>query len=211
VNLVAVETLSMTELNKKKIRGWKRRIKEIDRWFEAYKMPDLDRFKARGEAYVKIRISPWNLVCERVPSNWYFRLIARKLVLIHDLWKDIFESEQIPYDLQIWLNYPNTIRSQIVCAKVDSYGETRDDYYRKSVRNEMLPQMWADSMQELKKFSWQQYDDEDFAFKNLQYLDKQEIEELLGLGFKEDEIIIDGVEDTRYSKKVGNVWIGRNH
>lgn len=200
-----------TDINKKKIRGWKRRIKEIDRWFEAYKMPDLDRFKARGEAYVKIRISPWNLVCERVPPNWYFRLIARKLVLIHDLWKDIFESEQIPYDLQIWLNYPNTIRSQIVCAKVDSYGKTRDDYYRKSVRNEMLPKMWADGMQELKKFSWQQYDDEDFAFKHLQYLDKQEIEELLGLGFIEDEIIIDGVEDTRYSKKVGNVWIGRNH
>src|SRR5690606_27292073 len=66
-------TERMRDVNKKKIRGWKRRIKEIDRWFEIYKMPDLDRFKTREEAYVKIRISPWNLVCERVPPNWYFR------------------------------------------------------------------------------------------------------------------------------------------
>ncbi|MCF0071398.1 hypothetical protein LZD49_13025 [Dyadobacter sp. CY261] len=204
-----VQTKSMITVNKKKIRGWKRRIKEIDRWFEAYKMPDLDRFKTKGEDYVKIRISPWNLVCERIPPNWYFRLIAQKLVLIHDIWKDIFESQQIPYDLQIWLNYPNTIRSRIVCAKVESFGEIRDNYYRESTKNNILPPMWASHVKELKNFTWQQHDDEDFAFKNLEYLDSQEIDELLKFGFNEDKIIIDGVEDTRYSRKVGNVWIGR--
>jgi len=94
----------MIEVNKKKIRGWKRRIKAIEPWFEAYKMPDLDRFKEKGSAYIKIRISPWNLICERVPPNWYFRLILQKLVLIHDSWKVIFERQQIPFDLQIWLN-----------------------------------------------------------------------------------------------------------
>src|SRR4051794_8395529 len=113
----------MTEVNKKKIRGWKRRIKAIDSWFETYRMPDLDRFQDRGSAYLKIRISPWNLLCERVPPNWYFQLILQKLVVVHDTWKVIFEREQVPFDLQIWLNYPNTIRSQVVCAKVNCVGE----------------------------------------------------------------------------------------
>jgi len=69
--------------------------------------------------------------------------------------------------------------------------------------------MWAESMPELNKFTWNRYDDEDFWFKNLHHLDQQEISELLKTGFIEDEIVIDGIIETRFSRKVGNVWIGR--
>ncbi|SEI69239.1 hypothetical protein SAMN05216327_103278 [Dyadobacter sp. SG02] len=199
----------MTTVNNKKIRGWKRRIKEIDRWFEANKMPDLSHFEARGEEFVKIRIDPWTRVCDRVPPDWYFRLVIQKLVLIYNLWEEIFERQEIPYDLQIWLNYPNTIRSEVVCASVDNIGGFRDNYYRKSTKNERLPLTWADSVPELQKFTWRQHDDEDFWFKEIHYLDQEEINELLEAGFVEEEILLEGRKEIRYSRKVGNVWIGR--
>lgn len=201
--------MSFTNTNKKKIRGWKRKVKEIDRWFEANKMPDLSHFESKGEEYVKIRIDPWNRLCERVPPDWYFRLVIQKLVLIHNLWEETFESQKIPYDLQIWLNYPNTIRSEVVCARVDDIGGVRDNYYRRSSKNGPLPLTWADSVPDLQKFSWQQHDDEDFWFKEIHSLDQGEINKLLASGFVEEKILLQGREEIRYSRKVGNVWIGR--
>lgn len=195
--------------NKKKIRGWKRKVKEVDRWFEVNKAPDLSQFESKGEEYVKIRIDPWNRLCERVPPDWYFRLVIQKLVLIHNLWEEIFESQKIPYDLQIWLNYPNTIRSEVVCARVDDIGGVRDTYYRKSPKNGPLPLSWADSVPELQKFTWQQHNDEDLWFKQIQELDEDDINELLREGFIEEKVVLEGRDETMYSKKVGNVWIGR--
>ena len=201
--------MSFANTNKKKIRGWKRKVKEIDRWFEANKMPDLRHFEAKGEEYIKIRIDPWTRVCERVPPDWYFRLVIHKLVLIHNLWEEIFKGQKIPYDLQIWLNYPNTIRSEVVCAKVDSFGGVRDNYYRKSSKNKPLPLSWADSIPELQLFTWQVHDDEDFCFKQIEELDEDEIHELLKAGFIEEKVVLESRDETMYSRKVGNVWIGR--
>lgn len=199
----------MSPTNKKKIRGWKRKVKEIDRWFEANKMPDLSYFEVKGEEYVKIRIDPFTRVTGRVPPDWYFRLIIQKLIVIHNLWQEIFDRQKIPYDLQIWLNYPNTIRSEVVCAKVDSFGGARDDYYRKSSKNKPLPLSWAKSIPELQLFTWQVHDDEDLSFKQIEELNEGEINNLLREGFIEEKVVLGGRDETMYSRKVGYVWIGR--
>lgn len=145
--------------NKKKIRGWKRRKKQIDNWFNSSKAPNLDKFYSKGEDYVTVRIDPWNRLCERIPPNWYFRLILQKLVIIHNQWKAFYENQTTPYDLQLWLNFPNTIRSEVVCAKVNLVGEKREDSYRRSNTKKWLPQEFVANNDFLNRFSWEVFDD----------------------------------------------------
>lgn len=200
----------MTNSNRKKIRGWKRRIQHIDKWFEKSKKYDLELFKSHGEDYTKIRIYPWNLLCERIPPNWYFRLIIGKLIAIYEIWKDKYERQKCPYDLQIWLNDPNTIRSQIVCAQVEKNGERRGNYYRKSKDHKEFPfTKWRSETYDLTKFEWELFDDEDLHYKNIEGLDNHEIDELLKEGFLVETVEIDKQEEIMYSRKVGHVWVGR--
>ena len=197
--------------NKKKIRGWRRKIRQIDDWANNSVTADVRRFLDRGEDYVKIRIDPWNRLCEDVPPNWYFKKIIAQLIMIHDSWLSQYKSLGIPFDLQIWLNDPNTIRSEVVCTKVEKWGDRKTDYYRKSNDRSTFPLMkWRSNDYDLNRFEWDLYDDEDLHFKNLQALDEEEISDLLDLGFKEEETTVyTGEKDTLYSKKAGNVWIGR--
>jgi hypothetical protein len=199
----------MIDSNKKKIRGWKRRIKHIDVWFEKNKNPNINHSKNRGEDYIKIRIDPWNRLYERIIPDWYFRLIISKIILIHDSWRRQYESLDIYFDLQIWLNNPNNIRSEIVCAKVDTPGGKRN-YYRKSADIKNFPcAKWADDAYDLGKFDWELFDDEYLRFKEAEGLSDDEVAELLNSGFKAERTKILNQDDTMYSKKVGDVWVGR--
>ncbi|WP_254411200.1 hypothetical protein [Dyadobacter diqingensis] len=199
----------MLQTNRKKIRGWKRRKKQINIWFNANKVPDLDKFHSKGEDYVKVRIDPWNRLCERIPPNWYFRLILQKIVIIHNQWKAFYGNQTTPYDLQLWLNFPNTIRSEVVCAKVNAVGERREDSYRRSDIEKGLPKEFVANNDILNHFRWEVFDDEDIQFKKLSYLEEYEVTELLHSGFQEEKVVVRGKEDIMYSRKVGNVWIGR--
>lgn len=199
----------MYTTNKKKLRGWKRRQKKIDKWFNSARMPNLENFHKNGEDFIKIRIDPWNRLCETIPPNWYFRLILKKLVVIYDLWKTHYENQSTPFDLQLWLNFPNTIRCEVVCTKVNLFGDHREDPYRKSTDSKDLPGEFAENNDTLKNFRWELYDDEDIHFKELSFLDETEIADLLQSGFREEKVVIAGKEDVMFSRKVGNVWIGR--
>ena len=200
----------MAYSNRKKIRGWKRRIKHIDKWFVSAKECNFELFNNLKEDYTKIRIYPWNLLSERIPPNWYFRLILEKLIVVHELWKNKYDGYNCSYDLQIWLNDPNTIRSHVVCAQVENSGDRRENYYRKSKDQLEFPfNKWKSKAYDLKKFEWILFDDEDLHFKNIEGLDDQEIDELLKTGFLAETIDIEKKEETMYSKKVGHVWIGR--
>jgi len=200
----------MIDNNKKKIRGWKRRKTHVDLWFDQYKASHIESFKNWGEDYVKVRIDPWNRLCERVPPSWYFRLIIEKLIAIHDDWKKIYTELGQPFDLQIWLNDPNSIRSQVVCASVNQKGERRDNYYRVSKDDLVFPdKKWDSDKYKLSRFEWTLFDDEDLGFKNVEGLEDEEIEELKKMGFKEEQTILNGEPETMYFEKVGHVWVGR--
>jgi len=133
----------------------------------------------------------------------------QKLVIIHNQWKVFYENQTAPYDLQIWLNFPDTIRSEVVCAKVNAFGERREDSYRKSGIKNGLPNEFIVNNDILNCFRWEVFDDEDIQFKELSYLDEYEVNELLHSGFYEEKVVINGIEDIMYARKVGNVSICR--
>jgi hypothetical protein len=200
----------MVDSNKKKIRGWKRRMARVDSWFEKSKAPDLESFQSRGEDYVKVRIDPWNRLCERIPPSWYFRLIIGRLIDVHDEWKQAYKGLNRPFDLQIWLNDPNSIRSQVVCASVDAAGQERNNYYRISKDKIKFPHAkWNSDKYDLSRFEWTLFDDEDLRFKNAEGLNDEEIKELDGIGFKGEQTVLNGRPEAMYVRKVGHVWVGR--
>jgi hypothetical protein len=157
-----------------------------------------------------VRIDPWNRLCERIPPSWYFRLIIGRLIDIHDEWKKAYRGLNRPFDLQIWLNDPNTIRSQVVCASVDAVGEQRNNYYRMSKDEIKFPfTKWKFDKHDLLRFEWTLFDDEDLRFKNTEGLDGEEIKELERIGFSKEQTVLNGGPETMYVRKVGHVWVGR--
>lgn len=195
---------------KSKIRGWKRRLYHIENWYKNNTYPDFEAFEKYYEDYVKIRIDPWNRVCERNPPHWYSKAILARLIDIYDRWEIEYEKQNKLFDLQIWINDPNFIRSQIVCAKVDKEGIKRNNYFRKANEQTIFPKSkWNSKVYDLDKFVFEEYMDEDFAFENIENLEPDDIKELIEEGYQKDEITIDGKPETRYSKRVGSVWIGR--
>ncbi|MEQ8475440.1 hypothetical protein [Fulvivirga sp.] len=198
--------------NKKKIRGWKKQVRKIDQWFELVKKPDFDHFESRLEDYVKIRIDPWNRLSERTPPMWYSKLILKRLIDIYDLWDKEFQKLNKPYDLQLWINEPNFIKSQVVCAQVDKDGDQRNNYYRIVEHQADFPtNKWQSELFDLNQFTFQLYKDENLSFKNLEDLEEDEIADLIKEGYEAEETIIGGQTDIMYSKKVGNVWVGRKN
>jgi hypothetical protein len=200
----------MQNFKNKKIRGWNRRIKHIQVWYNSNKEFNFNHFNQYREDYVKIQIHPWNRLGYLIPPNWYFKLIIEKLISIHALWMANQELKKANFDLQIWLFDKVSVRSQIVCALVDQKAQLRDNYFNKSNDKKIFPiNRWQSKNYDLSNFNWQLYDDEDFWFKNLSSLSNQEVQELENNGFVAEEIEINGEPEIRYSKKVGHVWIGR--
>lgn len=191
--------------NKKKIRGWKRKVKLVDNWFELNKEFDCTRFENSGEHYIKIQIDPWNRLGSRRMPNWFFKLILEKMIKIHDLWLEELEANNFKLDLQIWLYENINTRSELVCPK-----EVNKEYFRRSQDPRDFPaQMWQSSLYDLNRFTWELYLDENFLFQNLYNLDQEEISILRKRGYSEEEINIDGKPEIRFSKKVGYIWVGR--
>ncbi len=117
-----------------KIRGWKRRVVHIEKWFEANVLPDLDHFEKQNNDYVKIWIDPFYRLNKTNPPLWYFRLITQKMALIFENWESEFQKQGADYDLQLWIFEKEYIRSEVVCAKAN-----RRDYFDKSPFFKELP------------------------------------------------------------------------
>lgn len=197
-------------MKSKKVRGWKRRVKQIEGWYLLYRHVNFKYFHQHLSDYVKIRIHPWNSLDNTKPPHWYFELIFKKLIDIFFEWHQKYQEIQTPYDLQIWLYEPDVIRSQIVCSKVANYDEKREDYFRSSSDSKKFQfKKWPSLTIILQQFDWQLYDDEEFHFKNIENLNSEEIQDLLDDGFFQEELKVNGEPELRFSKKVGYVWIGR--
>ena len=89
--------------NRKKIRGWRHKIKKIENWFVTNSTPNIYiyiyRLSSWNEEYAKIYINPWYRLVKRNPPLWYFRLILDKLTNLYDLWNTEFSNGDYPYDL----------------------------------------------------------------------------------------------------------------
>ncbi len=115
--------------NKGKVRGWPRRLRQVERLREQYATPHDGRLNAYGYDTARLSLSPWgDLVNREMPV----RLRRRTLGVLLDLqntWRAYLSDRQAqtgePFDLMLWVFDRPFSQTQLVAA----VGE-RVDFYR---------------------------------------------------------------------------------
>ncbi|WP_420128986.1 hypothetical protein [Longimicrobium sp.] len=102
--------------NRKKVRGWKRRIRQLEQFRLAHRELDVEALRGGGRHYVKIWLDPWRRLVPRNPPYWYRRRIVAAFVDILGAWRERLDAAGEPYYLEMWLFHPDFYDTQVVVA-----------------------------------------------------------------------------------------------
>ena len=205
----------------KKIRGHKRRWKDIDQWVETHKNLDLDYLKEYQRDYAKIRVHPWSEISltnsqTPEPKRTTKIKILSGLFEIYDSWKKELSKLGESYYLKIWLFEPRFSNSQVVCA-IGDYLEFYDNtFFKADYTKEFNTENYGRLKKEVAKFKWEYRLDEDH-FDNSERGDPElyatlndyEEEKMLNKPHRTTKFKKPIGEATEYySFKKGDVWLG---
>lgn len=210
----------------RKIRGHRRRWKDIDAWVEANKPLDLDSLKSRERDYTKIWVHPWSSISitgsEMAQPNGETKArMLQGLIDIYNEWKVRLESLNESYYLKIWLYEPNFSRSQVVCAigaALDFYEIT---FYKPEESKTLNPALYGRLADQMTGFGWE-YRLDEFHFGPDELGEPEEYESLeayqgqkkwlnrimKGPLRKTSYENSDGETVESFSLRQGTVWIG---
>ena len=193
---------------KKKIRGWKRRIRQIDQWGERIKIPYLKYFiKENGShTYDRCIIYPFYTLDKRHPPLWFYKLIISKFITAYFEWEKAFSKLGLPYDLQLWLYDPAYIRSLITCYKMNEEGERKQFVWESTIEKPFPHHKLASPLYNLGQFEWILADDANVVFEDDLDIEETTVEELTADGFERK---VQGENEVYYTQRVGDIWIGR--
>lgn len=189
----------------KKLRGLRRRQKNIDSWIKHSLQLDIDRLKVHQRDYCKIWVYPWSkLFIRKTPPKDYRNKILNGLLDIYDSWKTQLDALNQPYYLKIWLFEPRFINSQVVC----SIGDCLDFYkntFRKSNTNDSFPLQKFEAINDrLSNYTWaQRFDDDIYSTDDLEYLFPAYRKQVL-----KKAIVFPTSSGDLFFLKEGNVWLG---
>jgi len=192
----------------KKIRGWKRRIRQIDRWGERIKEPNLEWFKREGTThlYQRCYLSPFYMAERRHPPLWFYKLVIRKFIAAYEVWEQQLKQTGTPSDFMLWLYDPAFIQSEIIAWKVEEPGTLKRFVYESELKKPFPYKKFESKEYNLFDFDWILADDELVHFEDdFEYADFT-LGDLLSDGYVKK---IQGDNQIYYSKRVGDIWIGR--
>ncbi|MGG3471610.1 hypothetical protein ABES02_29605 [Neobacillus pocheonensis] len=146
---------------KKKIRGWKRHKRKIERWKQESIDLDMDYLRDYQRTYVKLWIHPFYGLVRRNPPVWYKRLLLDAMMDVYLAWYRKMKKENEDFYLKMWLYDPHFINSQIVLAYKDCL-EFYDKTFEKRKVHKDFPYDKFNSLKEkLEKFEWELHVDTD--------------------------------------------------
>ncbi len=210
----------------KKIRGHKRRWKDIDRWVETHKNIDLDYLNEYQRDYAKIRVHPWSGISltnslTPEPSRTTKIKIINGLIEIYDAWKRQLDKLGECYYLKIWLFEPRLSNSQVVCAIGDCMDFYENTFFKPDDSKELKPENYGLLKSEVSRFNWEYRFDEDHfdnsepgsleLYATLEDFeeDKRWFEQMLKKPHRTTKFKKPIGEATEsYSFKQGDVWLG---
>lgn len=123
-------------MKKRKIRGHKKKWKQITKWKESNLTLDLTLIKKEKRNHIKIWIHPWSGLSIKnsqyqEPNKKTKALIINSLLEIYKNWDNQLKRLNEPYYLKIWLYEPNISKSQVVCSIRDNI-----DFYKNTFNKE---------------------------------------------------------------------------
>ncbi|MCP3776693.1 hypothetical protein NLX71_25985 [Paenibacillus sp. MZ04-78.2] len=203
---------------KKKIRGWKRRLREIDEWKRRVINVDMEQLNKYHRDYAKLWIPPFYGIHRRNPPVWFNRLILEAMLEVYENWLQKFKEMDEEFYLKIWLYDPHFINSQIVAAYKEClffYDQTFD-LARQEQEKKFPFDKYTSLKDQLEKFNWRLHIDSDVftesdLIDNIQrgWMSENEVKAIKSKAYKVDSInLSDGDTDKVYSVKVGDVWVG---
>lgn len=197
------------DFSRQKIRGWKRRVRDIERW-KAYNLPlDWSLLEKYDRDYVKLgSLSFYSLFRKYSLPTWYKRLIIQALIEVHDSWKQELEKLGEPYYLKVWIFEQDILYSQVVA----SYREMLhfyDSTFVKIEKVDSLPEEFT--TKNTGNLSWHK------GFDTISWSEADLLEYITADFYTAEEVqlIKDSAYaiskysgDTFYIQKTGVVWLG---
>lgn len=105
------------DFRRKKIRGWKRRAREVDRWKNDNMNLNLGLLEEYSRDYVKLgSLSFYSLFRKYILPSWYKHLIVQALIDVYDSWKQKLDEFGEPYYLKLWIFEKDILHSQVVAS-----------------------------------------------------------------------------------------------
>ncbi|WP_419465960.1 hypothetical protein [Bacillus spongiae] len=200
---------------KKKIRGWKRHKRKIERWKHDAINLNMDNVRDYQRTYVKLWIHPFYALIRRNPPVWYNRLLLDAMLDVYLVWYQKMKQENENFYLKIWLYDPHFINSQIVVAYKDClnfYDKTfdkREEY--KPFPYEKFPSL----KDKLEQFEWEScietvsYDETDLNEWVIDGLSsKKEVQAIKNRAYNVSSYKSEEGITRYYHIDTGNVWVG---
>lgn len=210
----------------KKIRGQRRRWKDINNWVESHKVLDLDYLESSHREYAKINVHPWSGISMLnseflVVSGETRKRMIKGLFEIYKSWKLELDKLDEPYYLKIWLYNPHFSKSQVVCAIGNFLNFYESTFHLPGNKKEMTSNDFGSLRQEASQFKWEYALNEEHLDNSVlgsqeDYETLEEFEEkkkLLEDKLKKPHRTIKTEEDFGaatefYSFYKGDVWLG---
>ncbi|MDR4315939.1 hypothetical protein FOC77_06920 [Niallia circulans] len=200
---------------KKKIRGWKRHKRKIERWKQNAMNLDMDYLRNYQRQYEKLWINPFYKLERRNPPNWYKSLLLDAMIEVYLEWHQKMKKEDEDFYLKLWLYDPHFINSQIVVAYrncLDFYDET----FKRRQENKGFPFDKFHSLRDkLEQFEWDLHIESDYYDENdlNEWLEEgalteKEVSRIKGKVYDAVRIKDEDGSFLQYSLDKGDVWIG---
>ena len=215
-------------MRKKKIRGHKRKWKDIENWRLDHLGLDLTDYllNRQGYDYAKIRVYPWNgIVLQNSeipqPKGKTKQKILNGLLDIYDDWKKQLDQLGQTYYLKLWLFEPRFSFSQVVCAIGDRIDYYEKLFYQPETSKKFSSVCYGQLKKRFQNFTWEYRLDEDHFENNFvsnpeMYATRQDYEDDI-IWFEKmlkkphrTEKFKEAIGETTemYSFKRGIVWLG---
>ena len=206
-----------------KIRGIKRRQKDLNSWSDFHQELDIDRLKEYGYVYAKTKFGPWaDLYIERPYPSDYRKQLFSNLINFYFKWKNALDKEFDNYYFKIWLSYPRFIDSQIVVAIGDKIDYYTNLFEKCDNQREFPVEVFNTEKLRINLFDWVTHYDRDYYLErnylNLElednkdtkyyYEEKRFYNRLIKNGFPYKMIDHGNGEERLFYIQQGYIWVG---
>lgn len=200
--------MSYLHTNRKKVRGWKRRVRQLERFAQTHSRLDPVMLEERERQYVKLWIDPWDRFVKRNPPVWYRRLALAAMAEIYQKWEEQLRGTGEPFYLALWLYHPRFHETQVVAAIGGMLGFYEKTFTPRALQP--LPQEFlANQSFNADLFDWQTCSDDDYIFEEPEYMTESEIARLVATAAETTVLEEDGESRRLFSIRRGVVWVGR--
>jgi hypothetical protein len=195
--------------NRKKVRGWPRRLRQLDALGRRYAVPGEAALAHGGYDYVRLWLDPWSRLVRRNPPAGMRRRMLAALLDLHRSWEAHLAARGEPFYLAVWLFHPRFHESQLVAAVGERIGYYETSFPPDPGAPPRPPALYDDAAYDLGALAWTPGLDADYVLQS----DLDAYPERRAAFERQrhriaDEATTAGGERV-YALRAGTVWVGR--